>query len=96
MRRVVRRDVRRAVASESTAVDHLRARLVTLGPAATLARGYAVVQRVVPGDDPEVLRSVADAPPGTQLRIRVADGSVTAVGMGRVAAPSNASERMDP
>ena len=96
MRRVVRRDVRRAVASESTAVDHLRARLVTLGPAATLVRGYAVVQRVVPGDDPEVLRSVADAPPGTQLRIRVADGSVTAVGMGRVAAPSNASERMDP
>lgn len=83
MRRVVRRDVDRAVAGESTAVGHMRARLTTLGPAATLARGYSVVQRVVAGSDPEVVRSVEEVAPGTQLRIRVADGAVTAVAMGR-------------
>ncbi|WP_027503921.1 exodeoxyribonuclease VII large subunit [Rhodococcus sp. UNC23MFCrub1.1] len=86
MRRVVRRDVERAVSREATTVEHMRARLTTLGPAATLARGYSVVQRTVPGSDPEVLRSVDDAAPGTQLRVRVADGVVTAVTMGRSSA----------
>ncbi|WP_285188391.1 exodeoxyribonuclease VII large subunit [Rhodococcus sp. MEB041] len=86
MRRVVRRDVKRAVSREATTVEHMRARLTTLGPAATLARGYSVVQRMVPGSDPEVLRSVDDAAPGTQLRVRVADGVVTAVTMGRSSA----------
>jgi exodeoxyribonuclease VII large subunit len=79
-----RRDVQRELTTQDTHVEHLRARLSTLGPAATLARGYAVVQRVVPGADPEVLRSVEDAPPGTQIRVRVADGAVTAAVMGRV------------
>ncbi|MBY6677795.1 exodeoxyribonuclease VII large subunit [Rhodococcus sp. BP-332] len=86
MRRVVRRDVERAVSREAMTVEHMRARLTTLGPAATLARGYSVVQRMVPGSDPEVLRSVDDAAPGTQLRVRVADGVVTAVTMGRSSA----------
>ncbi|OZE80760.1 exodeoxyribonuclease VII large subunit [Rhodococcus sp. 15-649-1-2] len=79
-----RRDVLRELAKQETLVEHLRARLQTLGPAATLARGYAVVQRVVAGTDPEVLRSVDDAPPGTQIRVRVADGAVTAAVMGKV------------
>ncbi|MET0317977.1 MAG: exodeoxyribonuclease VII large subunit [Rhodococcus fascians] len=79
-----RRDVLRGLAKQETLVEHLRARLQTLGPAATLARGYAVVQRVVAGTDPEVLRSVDDAPPGTQIRVRVADGAVTAAVMGKV------------
>lgn len=83
MRRVVRRDVERALVREQTSIDHMRARLTALGPAATLARGYSVVQRVVPGSDHEVLRSIDDAPPGTQLRVRVADGVVSAVTMGR-------------
>ncbi|MGI9064277.1 MAG: exodeoxyribonuclease VII large subunit [Pseudonocardiaceae bacterium] len=52
------------------------ARLTTLGPAATLARGYAVVQRVDAGRPGPVLRSVADAPAGAALRVRVADGAV--------------------
>jgi len=52
------------------------ARLTTLGPAATLARGYAVVQRVDAGRPGPVLRSVADAPAGSALRVRVADGAV--------------------
>lgn len=81
--RTARRDVERSVAAESTTVEHLRARLATLGPAATLARGYAVVQRVVPGADPEVVRSVDDMPPGTQLRIRVGDGATRAAVMQR-------------
>ncbi|MGB2921295.1 MAG: exodeoxyribonuclease VII large subunit, partial [Mycobacterium sp.] len=56
--------------------------LSTLGPAATLARGYAVVQTLPASGAPQVLHSVADAPAGTRLRIRVADGSVTATSEG--------------
>jgi exodeoxyribonuclease VII large subunit len=83
LRVAARRDISRSVSAEATTVEHLRARLSTLGPAATLARGYAVVQRIVADDDPEVVRSVDDAPPGTQLRVRVGDGAVRAVVMGR-------------
>lgn len=83
LRSAGRRDISRAIAAESTTVEHLRARLTTLGPAATLARGYSVVQRVVPDGEPEVLRSVDDAPPGTQIRVRVADGAVRAAVMGK-------------
>jgi len=80
-----RRDVRRLVDGEADRVGHLTARLATLGPAATLARGYAVVQTVAaPGAGPAtVLRSTADAPEGTTLRIRVADGAIGAVSTGR-------------
>jgi exodeoxyribonuclease VII large subunit len=63
-------------------LEHVRARLATLGPAATLARGYAVVQRLSDGADRgavlPVLRSVTEVEPGDRLRIRVADGAVTA------------------
>ena len=45
-RAAARRDITRLVAAESERVGHLSARLATLGPAATLARGYAVVQTV--------------------------------------------------
>ena len=80
-----RRDVIRLVDGEADRVGHLAARLATLGPAATLARGYAVVQTVAdPGTGPAtVLRSTADAPAGTALRIRVADGAIGAVSTGR-------------
>lgn len=54
-----------------------RAQLAALGPAATLARGYAVVQAAG-----RVLRHVADAPSGTRLRVRVADGAITATSQG--------------
>ena len=60
----------------------LSARLTTLGPAATLARGYAVVQTVATTGGSAVLRTVADAPAGTRLRVRVSDGAVTAVSEG--------------
>jgi exodeoxyribonuclease VII large subunit len=81
-RAAVRRDIRRLVAAETERVGHLGARLATLGPAATLARGYAVVQTVPDAGPAAVLRSVDDAPPGTRMRVRVADGAVGAVSEG--------------
>jgi exodeoxyribonuclease VII large subunit len=79
-RATARRDITRVLASETERVEHLSARLTTLGPAATLARGYAVVQTM--SDGMPVLRSVDDAPAGTRLRIRVADGAITTVSEG--------------
>ena len=76
-RTAARRDITRLVAAETDRVGHLSARLTTLGPAATLARGYAVVQA-----GSSVLRSVADAPAGARLRVRVSDGAIMAVSEG--------------
>ena len=78
----VRRDVDRVVNAETDRVGHLSARLATLGPAATLARGYAVVQAVPDGAPAVVLRSVGDARAGTRLRIRLSDGAFGAVSSG--------------
>ena len=73
----------RGLDARETEVAHLAAQLTALGPAATLARGYAVVQRLpegqVPGAPLPVLRATDEAPPGTRLRIRVADGAIAAV-----------------
>jgi exodeoxyribonuclease VII large subunit len=82
-RSAVRRDITRLVDVQTERVGHLAARLATLGPAATLARGYAVVQTVPAGAPAVVLRSVDDAPAGARLRVRVADGAVAAVSEGR-------------
>jgi exodeoxyribonuclease VII large subunit len=81
-RSAARRDVGRLVGAETDRVGHLSARLATLGPAATLARGYAVVQAIPDTAPGAVLRSVDDAPSGTRLRIRVSDGAVGAVSSG--------------
>jgi exodeoxyribonuclease VII large subunit len=80
-RSAVRRDITRLLAAETERVGHLSARLATLGPAATLARGYAVVQNV-DAQPAAVLRSVDDAPAGTRLRVRVSDGAIVAVSEG--------------
>lgn len=79
---LARRDISQLLARERERVTGLRARVATLGPAATLARGYSVVQ-VIPrdGTPPEVVTEIGQAPPGSQLRIRVTDGSITAAGM---------------
>jgi exodeoxyribonuclease VII large subunit len=82
-RSAVRRDISRLVAAETERVGHLAARLATLGPAATLARGYAVVQTVPTAGPAAVLRSVNEAPAGTRLRVRVPDGAVSAISEGR-------------
>ncbi len=84
-RAAARRDVTRLLATESERIGHLSARLSTLGPAATLARGYAVVQtHPAPafGGVAQVLHSVVDAPAGTLLRVRVADGAIMAISEG--------------
>ncbi|UGT45779.1 exodeoxyribonuclease VII large subunit [Nocardia yamanashiensis] len=83
LRTAARRAVDHLLSGESTATRHLREKLTAVGPAATLSRGYAVVQRVS-GKDRHVIRSIEDAPPGTQLRIRVADGAISAAGLGAV------------
>jgi exodeoxyribonuclease VII large subunit len=78
----VRRDIDHLVSAETDRVGHLSARLATLGPAATLARGYAVVQAIPDGGPAAVLRSVGDARAGTRLRIRLSDGAFGAVSSG--------------
>lgn len=70
---------------------HRRAQLLALGPAATLARGYAVVQTGA-----SVLRSVQQAPTGTALRIRVADGVLLATSAGAEPAPSQPRPQQQP
>ncbi|MGW7054920.1 exodeoxyribonuclease VII large subunit [Streptomyces sp. NPDC054887] len=51
-------------------LSHTRARVVALSPAATLERGYAVLQRA----DGAVVRSPDDIAAGDPLRARVAEG----------------------
>lgn len=55
-------------------VAQLLARVKALSPQSTLDRGYAVVQL----DSGGVVRSASEAPAGTHLRIRVADGTFEA------------------
>jgi exodeoxyribonuclease VII large subunit len=55
-------------------VVHLRERVAALSPAATLARGYAIVQTA----DGAVLRDPAAVPGGDLLRLRLADGDLAA------------------
>lgn len=94
--RAVRRDITRVLDSESTSLGHLSARLTTLGPAATLARGYAVVQSVAGENDGRVVSSIADAPPGSQLRIRVSDGALSAAVLGATPAAGRPSTAPEP
>jgi exodeoxyribonuclease VII large subunit len=56
------------------AVRHLRVQVTALSPAATLQRGYAVVQRA----DGHVVRAPGDVAAGDPLRVRVAGGELAA------------------
>jgi exodeoxyribonuclease VII large subunit len=58
-----------------TDLSHTLARLRALSPAATLDRGYAIVQR---RSDGAVLRGPADAKPGDALRVRLSGGELGA------------------
>ena len=80
----LRAHIDQTVAQETTLISGYRNQLGSLGPAATLARGYAIVQVGVPG---EVVTSVHQTHPGSQLRIRVGDGSLTAATMAVNPAP---------
>ena len=70
-------------------VEHHRARARGLSPLATLQRGYAVVQDA----SGHVLTSVTDAPEGTVLQVRVADGRLHVVSTGVEPAPSQGTEQ---
>jgi exodeoxyribonuclease VII large subunit len=69
-----RRSLSHALARAADDLAHQRARARALSPLATLERGYAVVQAA----DGAVVRSVAGVATGAPLRIRVADGRITA------------------
>lgn len=51
---------------------HTRARITALSPAATLERGYAIVQ----GPDRRVVRSADEVAPGDELAVRLARGRI--------------------
>jgi exodeoxyribonuclease VII large subunit len=60
-------------------VRHLCTQVRALSPAATLDRGYAVVQR----SDGAVVRAPEDVEAGDRLRVRVAGGELAAQALGR-------------
>lgn len=54
-------------------IAHTRARLIALSPAATLKRGYAIVQK----QDGSVIRAAAEVADGEDLTVRFAEDQVT-------------------
>ena len=79
-----RRTIGHALDRHGDDLRHLRARVLSLGPAATLERGYAVLQT----ESGAVVRAPEDAPPGTPLVAHVARGRLD-VTAGRTAVPSS-------
>jgi exodeoxyribonuclease VII large subunit len=74
-----RRAILAALSTEQAAIASARARLTALGPAATMSRGYTVVQYPDAEGNLQVLRSISEVAEGTPLRVRVVDGAVHAV-----------------
>ncbi|GAB2764257.1 exodeoxyribonuclease VII large subunit [Nocardioides salsibiostraticola] len=74
LRERARRTIGHRLDRERDDIAHHRARARSLSPLATLQRGYAVVQ----SEDGHVIGSHRDAPPGSPLRVRVADGRILA------------------
>ncbi|WP_181776610.1 exodeoxyribonuclease VII large subunit [Amycolatopsis pittospori] len=74
-----RRAMLTLLAKDQAEIASARARLTALGPAATLERGYAVVQYTDAQGNLQVLRSVSEVADGAKLRVRVVDGALGAV-----------------
>src|SRR3954466_13424241 len=70
LRTRARRTVVHRVEGAERDLEHARARVAALSPAATLERGYAVVQRA----DGGLVRDPAEVADGERLRVRVAGG----------------------
>ena len=68
------------LAAARAGLERAGAALGVLGPQATLDRGYAIVRRA---DDGTIVRDPAEAPDGTELRLRVARGELDAIARGR-------------
>jgi len=65
-----RRTLRHRLERAEDELTHTRARVVALSPAATLQRGYAVLQR----EDGTVIRAADETSEGDKLRARVSEG----------------------
>ena len=63
------------IESESTAIAHLRAQIRALSPAATLERGYAIVQ----GESGEIIRQESQVKVDQSVLIRVSVGEFSAI-----------------
>lgn len=74
LRERARRCVDQALHRAVDELAHVRARVISLSPASTLQRGYAVVQRI----DGRVVRSTTEVDPGDALRVRLAEGELGA------------------
>jgi len=72
LRTRARRTVVQRVEAADRDLEHARARVTALSPAATLARGYAVVQR----EDGALVRDPAEVADGERLRVRVSGGQL--------------------
>jgi exodeoxyribonuclease VII large subunit len=86
LRERARRSVRSRVDAAAADLAHSRARVAALSPAATLRRGYAVVQRA----DGVVVRAPSEVDAGDELRLRLAGGELGAVVSGEPAAGTRA------
>jgi exodeoxyribonuclease VII large subunit len=71
----LRRSVEARVHAAVADLAHARARVAALSPAATLRRGYAVVQQA----DGTVVRRPSDVDTGDKVHIRLAEGGLDAV-----------------
>ncbi|MGI5492508.1 exodeoxyribonuclease VII large subunit [Microtetraspora malaysiensis] len=72
LRERARRCLGSSLDRSADSLEHLRARLVALSPAATMERGYAIVQR----PSGEVVRLAGEVKPGDELTIRFPDDRV--------------------
>ncbi len=72
LRERARRCLGSSLDRSADSLEHLRARLVALSPAATLERGYAIVQRPTG----EVVRLAGEVKPGDELTVRFPDDRV--------------------
>ena len=68
-----RRSLRHQLDRADSELTHTHARVVALSPAATLRRGYAVLQR----SDGHAVRAPDEVAPGDELRARVSEGEFT-------------------
>lgn len=72
----LRHDMAQQLQDRRQRLERATVGLGALSPEAVLGRGYAICRL---GDTGEIVRSVSQAPPGTGLRVTVADGDVSAV-----------------
>ncbi|WP_107644939.1 exodeoxyribonuclease VII large subunit, partial [Streptomyces sp. Ru87] len=87
-----RRTLRHLLDRADSELAHTRARVVALSPAATLERGYAVLQR----PDGSVVRAARDVAEGERLRARVADGELAVTAQPPRSAASGSGSRPAP